>query len=191
MVLTSPLSDFSGKTIGVLDIVYNHTTHIPPTQNNRLLFAGLISVLALVLGSLALVIFTSRTLQPIQTLTQAAAGIADGNITGFVATEPGNDEIGTLTTAFQRMTFQLSNSITDLEKRVADRTQDLESQTRWLRVAAEIVRDAASARNLDELLTRSTSLILERFKFYHTGIFLWITTTNMLLLSHRPQRLDV
>src|SRR5688500_1531763 len=104
MVLTSPLSDFSGETIGVLDIVYDHTTHIPPTQNSRLLFAGLISVLALVLGSLALLIFTSRTLQPIQTLTRAAAGIADGNITGFVATEPGNDEIGTLTTVFQRMT---------------------------------------------------------------------------------------
>ena len=186
MVLTSPLSDFSGKTIGVLDIVYNHTTHIPPTQNQRLLFAGLISVLALVLGSLALVIFTSRTLQPIQTLTQAAAGIADGNITGFVATEPGNDEIGTLTTAFQRMTSQLSNSITDLEKRVVDRTQDLESQTRWLRVAAEIVRDAASARNLDELLTRSTSLILERFKFYHTGIFLLDNNNEYAVLVASP-----
>jgi nitrate/nitrite-specific signal transduction histidine kinase len=136
-----------------------------------------------VLGSLALLIFTSRTLRPIQTLTTAAAGIADGNITGFVATEPGNDEIGTLTTAFQRMTTQLRNSITNLENRVADRTHDLESQTRWLRVAAEIVRDAASTRSLDELLTRSTSLILERFKFYHTGIFLLDNNNEYAVLA--------
>lgn len=183
MVLTSPLSDFSGKTIGVLDIVYDQTTHIPPTQNSRLFLAGLISVLALVIGSLALVIFTSRTLQPIQTLTQAAAGIADGNVTGFVATKPSKDEIGTLTNAFQRMTTQLNSSIIDLEKRVADRTQDLENQTRWLRVAAEIVRDVASARNLDELLTRSTSLILERFKFYHTGIFLLDNNNEYVVLA--------
>ena len=184
-ILTSPLEDFSGKIVGALDIVYDHT-HISDVQNNRLLVTALVSALALLLGSLSLVLFTSRTLQPIQTLTQAAASIADGNITSFVETEPSNDEIGTLTTAFQRMTTQLSNSITDLEKRVADRTQDLESQTRWLRVAAEIVRDAASSRNLDDLLTRSTSLILERFKFYHTGIFLLDNNTEYAVLVASP-----
>ena len=184
-ILTSPLNDFSGKTVGALDIVYDHT-HISHVQNNRLLVTALVSALALLLGSLSLVIFTSRTLRPIQTLTHAAASIADGNITSFVDAKVSNDEIGTLTTAFQRMTSQLSNSITDLEKRVADRTQDLESQTRWLRVAAEIVRDAASARNLDELLTRSTSLILERYKFYHTGIFLLDNNNEYAALIASP-----
>lgn len=186
MILTSPLSDFSGKTVGALDIVYDHTAHIPPSQNTRLLFAGLISVLALALGSLALVIFTGRTLQPIQTLTRAAADITEGNLTSHVNTKPGNDEIGTLTTAFNRMTSQLRASITDLEKRVAERTQHLESQTQWLRVAAEIVRDAASARNLDEFLIRSTSLILERFKFYHTAIFLLDNNKEYAVLVASP-----
>jgi len=184
-ILTSPLQDFSGKIVGALDIVYDHT-HISDIQNSRLLVTALVSALALLLGSLSLVLFTSRTLQPIQTLTQAAASIADGNITSFVDTKAGNDEIGTLTSAFQRMTTQLNNSIADLEKRVADRTQDLESQTRWLRVAAEIVRDAASTKNLDELLTRSTSLILERFKFYHTGIFLLDNNNEYAALVASP-----
>ncbi|MEO5886961.1 MAG: cache domain-containing protein [Anaerolineales bacterium] len=184
-ILTSPLQDFSGKIVGALDIVYDHT-HISNVQNNRMLVTGLVIALALLLGSLSLVFFTSRTLQPIQKLTQAATSIADGNITSFVDTKAGNDEIGTLTTAFQRMTTQLNNSIANLEKRVADRTQDLESQTRWLRVAAEIVRDAASARNLDELLTRSTSLILERFKFYHTGIFLLDNNNEYAALVASP-----
>ena len=184
-ILTSPLEDFSGKIVGAFDIVYDHT-HISEVQNNRLFVTALVSALALLLGSLSLILFTSRTLQPIQTLTQAAASIAEGNFTSFVETEPGKDEIGTLTTVFQRMTTQLNNSITDLEKRVADRTEDLESQTRWLRVAAEIVRDAASARNLDELLTRSTSLILERFKFYHTGIFLLDNNNEYAALVASP-----
>lgn len=184
-ILTSPLHDFSGKIVGALDIVYDHT-HISATQNRRLIFAGLVSALALLLGSLSLVIFTSRTLQPIQTLTTSATAIADGNMTSVVDTKPSNDEIGTLTTAFNRMTMQLSNSITELEKRVADRTQDLENQTKWLRLAAEIVRDAASARNLDELLTRSTSLILERFKFYHTGIFLLDNNNEYAVLVASP-----
>ena len=184
-ILTSPLHDFSGRIIGTLDIVYDHT-HISATQNRRMTLAALVTLLALGLAGLTLVIFTSRTLKPIQTLTSAAASIADGDLTNIVDTKPSNDEIGTLTTAFNRMTIQLSNSITELEKRVADRTQDLEKQTRWLRLAAEVVRDAAYARNLDELLNRSTGLILERFKFYHTGIFLLDNNDDYAVLVASP-----
>ncbi|HET9908856.1 MAG TPA: cache domain-containing protein, partial [Anaerolineales bacterium] len=170
-ILTSPLRDFSGRIVGTLDIVYDHT-HISDTQNRRLLLTALVTILALVLGSVSLIILTTRTLQPIQTLTSTAAAIAEGNITRPIDSRPGEDEIATLTTAFNRMTTQLRNSITDLEKRVTDRTQDLEKQTKWLRLAAEVVRDATYTRNLEEMLNRSTGLILDRFKFYHTGIFL-------------------
>ncbi|HXQ34822.1 MAG TPA: GAF domain-containing protein, partial [Anaerolineales bacterium] len=176
---------FSGSIVGTLDIVYDHT-HISATQNSRMIFAALVSILALVLAGLSLVILTSRTLKPIQSLTSAAASIADGDLTSIVDTKPSNDEIGTLTTAFNRMTMQLSNSIADLERRVADRTQDLEKQTRWLRLAAEVVRDAAYSRNLDELLNRSTGLILERFKFYHTGIFLLDNNNEYAVLVASP-----
>ncbi|HKY54063.1 MAG TPA: cache domain-containing protein, partial [Anaerolineales bacterium] len=184
-ILTSPLHDFSGKIVGTLDIVYDHT-HISAIQNSRMILAGLVSILALLLAGLSLVILTSRTLKPIQALTSAAAAIADGNLTSIVDAKPSNDEIGTLTTAFNRMTAQLSSSITELERRVAERTQDLEKQTTWLRVAAEIVRDATYAKNLDELLVRSTGLILERFKFYHTGIFLLDNNNEYAVLVASP-----
>lgn len=184
-ILTSPLHDFSGRIVGTLDIVYDHT-HISATQNRRMIFAALVTIFALALAGLSLVIFTSRTLKPIQTLTSAAESIADGDLSTIANTNPSNDEIGTLATVFNRMTLQLSNSITELEKRVADRTQDLEQQTRWLRLAAEIVRDAAYSRNLDELLNRSSGLILERFKFYHTGIFLLDNNSEYAVLVASP-----
>ena len=184
-ILTSPLRDFSGKIVGTLDIVYDHT-HISDTQNRRLLLAALVSILALVLGSVSLIILTTRTLQPIQTLTNTAAAIAEGNVTRPIDAKPGEDEIATLTAVFNRMTMQLRNSITDLEKRVADRTHDLEKQTKWLRLAAEVVRDAAYARSLDELLNRSAGLILERFKFYHTGIFLLDNNNEYAVLVASP-----
>jgi GAF domain-containing protein/HAMP domain-containing protein len=184
-ILTSPLIDFSGRIVGALDIVYDHT-HISVAQNSRLLFTGLVSALALLLGSLGLIIFTSRTLQPIQTLTDAASAIADGNLVNVVSTRPSNDEIGKLTASFNRMTNQIRNSITELEQHVANRTQDLQNQTRWLRIAAEIVRDAAAARNLDELLIRSSNLILERFGFYHTGIFLLANNNEFAVLVASP-----
>ena len=75
------------------------------------------------------------------------------------------------------MATQLQEIIGKLEQRVVDRTTDLESQTFRLRVAAEIARDAASARDLNELLTRAGDLILSRFGFYPIWIISFDTTS--------------
>ena len=183
--LTTPLLDQSGRSIGVLDIIYDHT-HISTAQNNRLFFAGLISLLTLALGAILLTLLTRRTLQPIQTLTRAAAEIAEGNVTAYLNIEEKNDEIGVLIRAFNRMTSQLRESIVDLEQRVNERTRDFESQTLRLRVAAEIARDALSARDLGTLLDKSTQLILDRFNLHHVGIFLVDKNGEFAILTASP-----
>jgi GAF domain-containing protein/HAMP domain-containing protein len=184
-ILSAPVYDYSDRIIGVLDIVYDHT-HISSTQNNRLLFAGLASLGALILGILGLILLTRRTLQPIQTLTRAAADITEGNMSSYVNIKAGDDEIGILVNAFNRMTAQLRGSIVDLEHRVADRTSDLENQTLRLRAAAEIARDVASARDLGELLERSAQLVLDRFNFYHVGIFIVDKNREYAVLASSP-----
>jgi GAF domain-containing protein/HAMP domain-containing protein len=183
--LTAPLLDESGRIVGVLDIIYDHT-HISTAQNTRLLIAGLISLLTLAFGSILLTLLTRRTLQPIQLLTKAAAEIAEGNVTAYVNMEEQDDEIGILIRAFNRMTSQLRGSIVDLEQRVNERTRDLENQTLRLRVAAEIARDALSARDLGTLLEKSTQLILDRFNLHHVGIFLVDKNGEFAALTASP-----
>jgi GAF domain-containing protein len=78
---------------------------------------------------------------------------------------------------------QLMDNARILEKRVSERTRELESQTERLHIAAQIARDAASAIDLDMLLNRSTVLILERFKLYHTGIYLLDQKREYLVLT--------
>jgi len=184
-IRSAPIYDYSERIIGVIDIVYDHT-HISSAQNKRLLFAGMASLGTLILGILGLVLLTSRTLQPVQALTRAAADIAEGNVSSYVNIKAGDDEIGILVNAFNRMTTQLRRSIVDLEQRVADRTQDLENQTIRLRAAAEIARDIASARELGELLERSAQLILDRFNFYHVGIFILDKNREFAVLAASP-----
>jgi GAF domain-containing protein len=96
------------------------------------------------------------------------------------------DEIGALAKSYNQMATQLQEIIGKLEQRVADRTKDLESQTLRLRAAAEIARDAASARDLNELLTRAGDLIVSRFNFYHIGIFLLDNTKEHAVLVASP-----
>ena len=67
---------------------------------------------------------------------------------------------------------ELQSQRENLEQLVRQRTQDLEYRTVQLQAAAEVARDATTARELGDLLNRAVNLIRDRFGFYHAGIFL-------------------
>jgi GAF domain-containing protein/HAMP domain-containing protein len=182
---SSPILDYSGRTVGVLDILYDHT-QTSASQNTRLTVVGLAGVGVLILGLAGLYVLMRRTLQPIQVLTRAASEIYEGNLMPYINLKPENDEIGILTEAFNRMTSQLRVSITDLEQRVTERTRDVEEQSMRLRVAAEISQSSVSVKHLDEVLETSAQLILDRFHYYHVGIFIVDKENNLAALVASP-----
>ncbi|RLC64327.1 MAG: hypothetical protein DRI79_03630 [Chloroflexi bacterium] len=59
-----------------------------------------------------------------------------------------------------------------LEQQVAERTRDLERRAMQLQAAAEVAREAAAIRDVDQLLDTTVRLISDRFGFYHAGVFL-------------------
>jgi putative methionine-R-sulfoxide reductase with GAF domain len=60
----------------------------------------------------------------------------------------------------------------DLDRRVAERTQDLEKRSVQLQTASEVARDATATHYIEKLLNDTVHLISERFGFYHAGVFL-------------------
>lgn len=146
------------------------------------------AVLALfvVIVAIVAVVISARTISdPIKTLARTTESFAAGKFSTRAIVDR-KDEIGALAQAYNQMAAQLQEIIGKLEQRVADRTQDLEGQTLRLRVAAEIARDATSARDLRELLVRSAELICNRFNFYHTGIFLLDNNKKYAVLIASP-----
>ena len=129
--------------------------------------SALIFVLVVLLG----LIFSRRLVNPIQKLASAAQAVAGGQWNADIP-QTGNDEIGLLGQAFATMTKQLQGQFQDLEARVESRTHDLSRKSAQLEAASEVAREAASIRDLDQLLERVTNLISEKFGFYHAGIFL-------------------
>jgi GAF domain-containing protein/HAMP domain-containing protein len=123
----------------------------------------------LLLGLIAVTI--RQTIKPIDSLTQTVKEVALGDLNRTAQVES-QDEFGTLATAFNSMTLQVRNLVDDLERRVAERTLDLEHRSAQLQAAAEVGRATAIIRNLGELLPQVTRLVSERFGFYHVGIFL-------------------
>jgi GAF domain-containing protein len=74
--------------------------------------------------------------------------------------------------ALERSNVELAEVRDSLEERVTERTQALERRSEQLQTAAEVGQEAASIRDVDELLAHTVNLISERFGFYHVSIFL-------------------
>ncbi len=122
---------------------------------------------ALVIGYFA----TTRITNPLAELVKTTEQIAAGNLQMTSNVEQ-LDEIGDLSNSFNSMTIQLRDWVTSLEQRVADRTRDLESRSKQLRIAAEVTREATVVQNLNELLRRAVNLIHDRFGYDHVAIYL-------------------
>lgn len=113
-----------------------------------------------------------RTLvAPLQVLIGQVNRITSGDFSPVTPMQR-NDEIGDLSRSVALMAQWLNESYEVLEKRVDERTQELQRRTTQLQVAAAVARDVAGASNLDKLLVSAVNLIRDRFGFYHAGIFL-------------------
>ena len=82
------------------------------------------------------------------------------------------DELGELSLTMSKMVEWLRESYGTLEKQVEERTSGLQRRRVQIEVAAQVARDIASMRDLENLLYRSVNLIRDRFNFYHAGLFL-------------------
>ena len=143
------------------------------------------SMVLISVGAIILLLLTWLTMgqafRPIETLTGTAAQIAAGDLDAEAQIE-GGDEISTLARTFNDMTGQLRGLIGNLERRVADRTHDLEERSRYLEATAEVGRAAASILDANQLIGQVVDLICERFGLYYVGLFLLDETGEWAVL---------
>jgi GAF domain-containing protein len=116
-------------------------------------------------------VLARRLAEPIRKIAAAAQHIGAGQW-DVPLPRAGKDEIGVLSQAFAAMTAQLRELLEGMEQRVAERTHDLERRSIQLGTAAQVAREAAAIRDVDQFLNHIVHLISERFGYYHAGIFL-------------------
>ncbi len=133
----------------------------------------LAAIIALVAAGAAL-LAAQVLVEPLHRLTAAAQKVSAGDLSVQAPVDSG-DEIGALARTFNGMTARLSETVSSLEQRVAERTAQLQA-------AADISRATASVRDLDELLRLALELIRQRFGFYHASIFLVDAEQQVALL---------
>jgi GAF domain-containing protein/HAMP domain-containing protein len=147
----------------------------PVQQQTRAI--TLISIIITAMVSLLGYYASQRLVSPIINLTEVTKKISGGDLS-IRADIPTRDEIGELADSFNRMTGQLQDTLGGLERRVSERTTDLdmarlisERRAQELQSISEISRTISTEQSLEILLPLITRLVSDRFEFYHVGIF--------------------
>ncbi len=120
---------------------------------------GLLVVLLLGIGTYLL---SRRIAKPILAITETATAVTAGDLTREAPVTT-HDEVGVLASAFNTMTSELRETLEGLEKRVADRTEELRLQNAELGALHETTLGVMHRLDigdlLRELLTRACELL--------------------------------
>jgi len=120
-----------------------------------------IIILGVILATLLGIYLSKRITKPIEQLTVTSQAIAGGNLA--LRTEvTSQDEVGQLAVAFNEMADRLSAYTTELERKVEERTKELEEAKKVLEIKVE-----ARTRELKDLTERQEEIIEERTKEIH------------------------
>lgn len=155
----------------IVMLAEQHAAEISKTQRAATNVTLLSALIAVILGVIAALLIGRNLTQPLLDLTRTAENIAGGKLELRATTER-QDEIGALAMAFNSMTAQLGNLIGNLDKRVAERTRQVQSRTDQLHAASEVGRSVTSILDSEKLIQNVVNVIQERFGLYYVGLFL-------------------
>ncbi len=176
LVLCSPIA-VGSEQIGTLELVFDRAPMQAAGEHVRK--AMLPAFIALPIAAVLLVAMLAHTAtSPLRALTVAAEGIGHGNLDSAVPIR-GAKETALLGTTLERMRAELQELYLGLEQQVAG----LERRAQYLEATAEVAQDAASVLDIQDLLSRVTTLISDRLGFYHTGMFLLDPTREWAVLG--------
>jgi GAF domain-containing protein len=140
--------------------------------------------LLLILGALVFGLSISNSIgRPLAELTSVSKRIATGELDLEASVIQHQSEISDLGEAFNKMTHQLRILINDLERRVQERTNELETRNAQLIAASQLGSSVTSYLDLDELVQQAVILIQDRFSLYYVGLFTFDETRTWAILK--------
>ena len=122
------------------------------------------SIAVLVIGLCLSYILSQQIFRPLHALIETFTKVEKGNLTQR-ASITSSDEVGELATSFNRMIIQIESLQQALEKRIADRTEQL-------RASNEVGKIASTILEPDALVTQTVNLIANTFSYYFVAIFM-------------------
>jgi len=159
------LNDPLAVSVGDINIKNAEVNRL--TRNLLIQLFVAVAIISLLGGAAVL-----STLRPLTKLANYANEVGKGNLDAKFDDSKLRGELATLSSSLKGLVANVQSSIGALEKRVGERTRELEHRSKLLKAVADVGKAITSFRDLSELLQQTTYLIYENFGHYHVGIFL-------------------
>lgn len=139
------------------DQIYGQIASLAP-------FTILLAAATLAATGVVISLGVNRIIKPIRSLSEITSRFAAGDWQQRAEVRS-HDEVGMLADSFNNMADELSESYRTLEQKVEERT-------RQIRTAAEVAQNITTITNLNDMLNKTTELLISQFNFYQASIFL-------------------
>lgn len=139
-VTAFPLTDFSGEVKWFLLSIKDYTT-ILDKENSVLINILISSVILSIIGLLIIIWILRRTLSPLSVLSRNAEMIAEGDLTIEQPTYDSKDEIGILSSSFNKMTTSLKTLIRDIQSQSNELSENATSISENLAESKEVTNE--------------------------------------------------
>lgn len=125
----------------------------------------LILVLVTLAGTgLALTLGIKRVIQPLRSLSEITRKFAEGDWKQR-ANVQSDDEVGSLANSFNYMANEIGDVYHSLEQKVEERTRQIQT-------AAEVAQSITTLSSLDEMLKKTTELLVQQFGYHQASIYI-------------------
>jgi nitrate/nitrite-specific signal transduction histidine kinase len=125
----------------------------------------LILVLVTLAGTgLALTLGIKRVIQPLRSLSEITRKFAEGDWKQR-ANVQSDDEVGLLANSFNYMANEIGDVYHSLEQKVEERTRQIQT-------AAEVAQSITTLSSLDEMLKKTTELLVQQFGYHQASIYI-------------------
>src|SRR5215470_10182969 len=154
-------------TLGWSVFVEQPVSEVYARLNASIVRTGLLLLAGLLLSALGALVLARGMVRPIRTLSEGAQRIGAGELDQKIEIRTG-DELQTLAERFNRMTEQLRESYAGLERKVEERTHELQNSLEQQTAISEILRVISSSPTnvqpvLDAVAERAASLCASPF----------------------------
>jgi signal transduction histidine kinase len=151
------------------------------SREAELIFIAVIVAMVIVVSTVSFLL--SETInRPIMALIKGSEQIGKGELNYSIKVNTG-DEMQVLAEQFNRMGTALTESYSNLEQKVIERTEKERQRAEQLRTINEVSRKISSIVNLDELLAYVGNLLRQTFHFHNVNIFLLEPSSGKLMLK--------
>ena len=135
-----------GEIVGFIEVNYNLTQVEKEAQTSKVITIAMLAAILLTMFGLLNLLLSKLVLQPVYVLSETIKNIQAGAI-GEQVNLQSRDEIGGMATAFNQMSIELAELNQSLEKRVAERTEQLFQTNKELEEARAIAESSTELKS--------------------------------------------